>query len=82
MVRVGGGWNPSLEFLISCCILKQFYLKWKAIDLLNKMRKILWVVVLLEACDIWSTLRVYIYMYKSIQQLVPQDSLTLLLSCR
>ena len=47
-----GRWNPSPEFLICCSILKRFYLKWKAFDLLNKMRYILWVVVLLEACDV------------------------------
>ena len=28
------------------------YLKWKAFDLLNKMRYILWVVELLEARDV------------------------------
>ena len=27
------------------------YLYWKAFNLLNKMRYILWVVALLEACD-------------------------------
>ena len=48
----GDGWNPSPEFLICCSILKQFYLKWKAFDLLNKMRYISWVVALLEACDV------------------------------
>ena len=51
----GGGWgeglNPSPEFLICCSILKGFYLKWKAFDLPNKMRYILWVVALLEACN-------------------------------
>ena len=29
-----------------------FLLQWKAFDQLNKMRYILWVVVLLEACDV------------------------------
>ena len=48
----GGGWNPSPEFLICCSISKRFYLKWKAFDLLNKIRYILWVVALLEACDV------------------------------
>ena len=47
----GGGWTP-LEFLICCSISKRFYLQWKAFDLLNKMRYILWVVALLEACDV------------------------------
>ena len=31
---------------------KQFFLQWKAFDPLNKMRKILWVVALLEACEV------------------------------
>ena len=44
------GWNPSPEFLICCSILKRLYLQWKAFDLLNKMRYILWLVALLEAC--------------------------------
>ena len=48
----GGGWNPSPEFLICCSISKRFYLQWNAFDLLNKMRYILWVVTLLEACDV------------------------------
>ena len=48
----GGGWNPSPAVLICCSILKRFYLKWKAFDLLNKMRYLLWVVALLEACDV------------------------------
>ena len=50
--EVGGRWNPSPEFLICCSTLKRFYRQWKAFDLLNKMRYILWVVVLLEACDV------------------------------
>ena len=45
------GWNPSPEFLICCSILKRFYLWWKAFDVLNQMRYILWVVALLEACN-------------------------------
>ena len=48
----GGCLNPSPEFFICCSILKQFYLKWKAVDLLNKMRYILWLVAPLEACDV------------------------------
>ena len=47
-----GVWNSSPQFLICCSILKQFYLKWKAFDLLTKMTYILWMVELLEACDI------------------------------
>ena len=39
-------------FDICSSILKRFCLQWKAFDLLSKMRYILWVVVLLEACDI------------------------------
>ena len=49
-----GGGNPSSEFLICCRISKRFYLQWKVFDLLNKMRYILWVVALLEACDVTS----------------------------
>ena len=44
--------DPSPEFLICCSISKRFRLWWKAFDLLNKMRYILWVVALLEVCDI------------------------------
>ena len=46
--KAGGGWSS---------ILKRFYLYWKAFDLLNKRRYILWVVALLEACHVtnkWS----------------------------
>ena len=56
----GGGevvMNPSLEFLICCSISKRFCLQWKAFDLLNKMRYILWVVALLEACDVTNNVR-------------------------
>ena len=42
----------SLEFLICCSISKIFYLEWKAFDLLYKIRYILRVVALLEACDV------------------------------
>ena len=48
----GRGWNPSPEFLISCSISKRFYLRWKGFDLLNKIGYILWVVALLEACEV------------------------------
>ena len=44
----GGGevvMEPLPRVLICC-------LQWKAFDLLNKMRYILWVVALLEACDV------------------------------
>ena len=50
----GGWWKPSLEFLISCSMSKLFCLQWKAFDLFNKMRYILWVVALLEASDVTS----------------------------
>ena len=53
----GGGWNPSLKFLACCSISKRFYLYWKAFDLLNKMRYILWVVALLGACDVTNNSR-------------------------
>ena len=39
--KVGGWMEPSPEFLICCSISKRFYLKWKAFNLLNKMRYIL-----------------------------------------
>ena len=48
-------WIPSpflLKFLISDGISKRFCLHWKAFDFLKKMRYILWVVALLEACDV------------------------------
>ena len=48
--RGGGWWNPSPE--LCCSISKRFYLQRKAFDLLNKMRYILWMVALLEACDV------------------------------
>ena len=53
VVQGGGGWwNPPLGFLISCNISKRFCLHWKAFDILYKMRYILWVVALLEVCDV------------------------------
>ena len=48
----GGAWNAPLEVLVCCSISERFYLQWKAFDLLNKMRYILWVVALMEACDV------------------------------
>ena len=47
-----GWWNPLLEFLICCSILKRHYFQWKTFDLLDKMRYNLWVVALLEVCDV------------------------------
>ena len=48
----GDEWNPSPEFLICYSISKRFYFQWKAFDLLNKMKYILWVVALLKTCDV------------------------------
>ena len=48
----GGLYNPSPEFLISCSISKRFCFQWKTFDLFNKMRYILWVMTLLEGCDV------------------------------
>ena len=39
-------------FYIRCRVSKRFCLQWKAFDLLYMMRHILWMVVLLEACDV------------------------------
>ena len=46
-----GGWTP-LEFLICCSISKRFCFQWKAFGLLYKVRYILWVVALLDVCDV------------------------------
>ena len=46
--------EPSLEFLICCSVSKLFCPQWKAFDLINKMRYILWVLALLEASDVTS----------------------------
>ena len=46
-VMGGGGW-----VLICCYIWKRFCLKWRAFDLLYKMKSILLVVEVLEACDV------------------------------
>ena len=43
--------TPPL-FFICCSILKRFYLQWKAVDFLENIRFILWVVTLREACDV------------------------------
>ena len=43
---------PPVEFLKCCSILTRFYPQWKAFDLLNKVRYILWELALLEACVI------------------------------
>ena len=44
--------KPPLEFLICGSTPKRFYLQWKALDLLYRMRYILWVVALLGAYDV------------------------------
>ena len=53
---IGGGGDgdgpPPQGVLIFCSISKRFYLRWKAFDFLNMKRYILWVVALLEACDV------------------------------
>ena len=49
------GWGVDetpLKFLICCSISKRFCYKWKAFDLLQNTRYILWVVALLEVCEI------------------------------
>ena len=47
------GMEPLPPRILFCCSMsKRFHLQWKAFDLLNKMRYILWVVVLLRACDV------------------------------
>ena len=48
----GGDLNHSPEFLICCSISKRFCLQWKAFDLVDKLRYILWVLALLEVCDV------------------------------
>ena len=45
------------EFSICCSISKRFYLKWKDLDLLNKMRYVLRVIELPEACDVTNNSR-------------------------
>ena len=50
--RGGGVDETPLEFLICCSISKRFCYKWKAFDLLQNTRYILWVVALLEVCEI------------------------------
>ena len=54
-LQEGGGvlMEPSpLAFLICRRISKRFCPQWKAFDLLYKRRYILWVVALLEVCDV------------------------------
>ena len=49
------GWGVDetpLNFLICCSISKRFCYRWKAFDLLQNTRYMLWVVALLEVCEI------------------------------
>ena len=59
MVQGGWGVDGTLppEFSICCSISKRFYLKWKDLDLLNKMRYVLRVIALPEACDVTNNSR-------------------------
>ena len=43
---------PPSEFFICCNISKRFSIQRKAFDLLENMGYILWVVALLEVCDV------------------------------
>ena len=43
---------PPRSFLICYSISKRVYLYWKAFDLLNKMRYIIWLMALMDACDV------------------------------
>ena len=48
-----GWWNPCpSSFLICCSNSKRFCFQWKTFDLLDKMRYTLWMVALLEACNV------------------------------
>ena len=49
-----------------CSISKRFYPKSKALDLLNKIRYILWVLALLEACDVTNNGR-YLKFYQELE---------------
>ena len=62
----GGRLNLSQEFLICCSISKQCCVHGKAFDLLNKMRYILWVAGLLEACDVTNNGR-YLGFYQELE---------------
>ena len=70
--EVGGGkvvMEPLPRVLICC-------LQWKAFDLLNKMRYILWVVALLEACDVTNNV-LHLGFYQELEiKLKPQEAVT------
>ena len=53
----GGDGTLPPEFSICCSISKRFYFKWKDLDLLNKMRYVLRVIALPEACDVTNNSR-------------------------
>ena len=70
MVQEDGRWKPSPEFLTCCRIPKRFCLHWKAFDLFNKVRYILWMVALLEACDVTNNGRIlcrYLGFYEELE---------------
>ena len=53
-----------------------FYLKWKAFDILYKMKYILWVVALLGACDVTNNGR-HLGFYQEIEiRLKPREMVT------
>ena len=52
VIQGGDGPSPLRLLYIRCSILKRFSLQWKAFDFLYKLRHILWVVALLEVCDV------------------------------
>ena len=57
-----------LPRVLICC------LQWKAFDLLNKMRYILWVVALLEACDVTNNVP-HLGFYQELEiKLKPQEA--------
>ena len=48
----GGGLMESLPWVSDMVQFKRFYLQWKAFDFLEKMRRILWILTRLKACDV------------------------------
>ena len=53
-----------------------FYLKWKAFDILYKMKYILWVVALLGACDVTNNVR-HLGFHQEIEiRLKPREMMT------
>ena len=72
----GGGWlfmEPLPRVFDMLQYLEAICLQWKASDLLNKMRYILWVVTLLEACDVTNN-GCYLGFYQELEiRLKPQE---------